>query len=151
MSSQAAVDDFVGQNALALVGASRKGGTKFGNIALRELKAKGYRVYPIHPEAESLEGERCYRSLKELPEPVGGVIVSVSPSKAEEVVRQVAEAGIRRVWLQQGAESGDAIRFCKENHIEVTYGECILMYAHPSFFPHGMHRGINRLIGKQPR
>ncbi len=57
MTSRATVDDFLAQRSLAVVGVSR-GGKKFGNMVYRELKAKGYRLFPIHPEAEELEGDR---------------------------------------------------------------------------------------------
>ncbi|MDE3168636.1 MAG: CoA-binding protein, partial [Acidobacteriota bacterium] len=39
----------------------------------KELKAKGYRVLPVNPAAESIGGEKCYASLAALPEKVGGV------------------------------------------------------------------------------
>jgi predicted CoA-binding protein len=55
MTSKAAIDAFVAQPALALVRISRSGG-KFGNLACRELARKGYRVYPIHPSADAIDG-----------------------------------------------------------------------------------------------
>jgi len=59
----------------------------------------------VHPVAEVVDGVRCYSNLKTLPEPVGGVIICVPPDQAVTAVREAAEAGIRHVWLQQGAES----------------------------------------------
>lgn len=59
ITSRATVESFLAQPALALVGMSRSG-KKFGNVAYRELTAKGYRVYPIHPAADSIDGVRCY-------------------------------------------------------------------------------------------
>jgi predicted CoA-binding protein len=57
MSSKVDVDDFLAQKTVAVVGVSR-GGKKFGNAVLKDLKEKGYRVFPINPNAESIEGER---------------------------------------------------------------------------------------------
>jgi predicted CoA-binding protein len=148
MTSMQVVEEFIGQPCLAIVGVSR-GGKKFGNIAHRELLSKGYRVYIVHPEAESIEGAKCYRSLAELPEPVGGVLVVVPPGQTQEVVRQAAAAGIRRVWMQQGAESPEAVRLCEEHGISHVKGECILMFAKPRF-PHNMHRLVWRLLGRLP-
>jgi hypothetical protein len=54
MASKAAVSDFLAQRTLAVVGASRKG-SKFGNTAYKELKAKGYKVIPVNPHAEIIE------------------------------------------------------------------------------------------------
>ncbi len=150
MYTKATVDDFLAQRSLAVVGVSR-GGKKFGNTAYRELKAKGYRLFPVHPEAEVLEGDKCYPSLSSLPEPVGGVLVVVPPARTEQVVRDATAANIPRVWMQQGAGSGEAIRFCEEHSISVVAGECILMFAEPLKFYHKPHRWIWRLLGKLPK
>ena len=150
MSTQAAVDDFLAQRSLAVVGVSR-GGKKFGNMAYRELKAKGYQLFPVHPEAEVLEGDRCYPSLSALPEQADGVLAVVPPAETERVVRDAAAAGIPRVWMQQGAESESAIRFCEEHGISVVAGECILMFARPLRFYHKPHRWVWKLLGKLPR
>lgn len=150
MTSKAAVDDFVAQRALAVVGVSRSG-KKFGNAIYRELKAKGYRVFAVHPQAPEVEGERAYPSLTALPGAVGGVVICVPPAQAEQVVHDAAGAGIRRVWLQQGAESEAAVRFCQEQGLSVVAGECIMMSVAPVAFPHSMHRWVWRLLGKLPR
>ncbi|MBI4165543.1 MAG: CoA-binding protein [Acidobacteria bacterium] len=150
MTSRAAVSDFVGQQKLAIVGASRRKG-KFGNMALKELRAKGYKLFPVHPEADMIEGQKCYRSFSALPEAVGGVLVVVPPAQAEKVVREAAEAGIRRVWLQQGAESPAAVRFCEENGMSVVHSECILMFAEPAAWFHRAHRWVWKLLGKLPQ
>jgi hypothetical protein len=150
MTSKAAVADFVSQRKLAVVGVSRKR-AKFGNLAFRELKRKGYKLFPVHPHAEQLEGERCSASLAALPEPVEGVLVIVPPAQAEQVVREAAAAGIRRVWLQQGAGSPATIRFCEDNGISVVHGECILMFAEPAAWYHRAHRWVWKLLGKLPR
>lgn len=150
MTTKIAVEDFVAQRTLALVGVSRSG-KKFGNLALKALKEKGYRVFPVHPRAEMIDGERCYPSLSALPERVEAALVVVPPGETERVVREAAAAGITRVWLQQGAESLDAIRFCEENHVAVIHGECVLMFAPPVKSFHRAHRWMWKILGKLPR
>jgi predicted CoA-binding protein len=151
MTSKAAVSDFVAQRKLAIVGVSRQKKMKFGNLAFKELRAKGYSLFPVHPEAESIEGERCYPNLSALPEPVEGVLVIVPPAQTEQVVRDAAAAGIKRVWMQQGAESPAAIKFCEENGISAVHGECILMFAEPAAWYHRAHRWAWKLLGKLPK
>ncbi|MBZ5544903.1 MAG: CoA-binding protein [Acidobacteriia bacterium] len=150
MTSKAVVTDFVSQKKLAVVGVSRQG-KKFGNMAFRELKAKGYKLLPVHPQAETIEGERCYPSLAALPEPVDGVLVVVPPAETEKVVREAAAAGIKRVWMQQGAESPAAIKFCEDNGLSAVHGECILMFAEPAAWFHRAHRWVWKLLGKLPK
>jgi hypothetical protein len=72
------------------------------------------KVIPVDPHAEIIEGDPCYPSLSALPEAVDGVVIVVPPSEAEKGVRDAAQAGIRGAWMQQGAESQAAIRFCEE-------------------------------------
>ena len=144
------ISEFLAQRNLALVGVSR-GGKKFGNAILKDLTSKGYRIYPVHPQADKIDGHTCWHSLSELPEPVGGIIMVVPPRETEKVVREAVQAGIRRVWIQQGAESPEAIRYCEEQGISVVHGECIMMFAEPTAFFHGAHRWFRGLFGKLPK
>lgn len=148
MTSRAAVDSFLAQPAIALVGMSRSG-KKFGNLACRELTTKGYRVYPIHPVAQTIDGRRCYQRLADLPEAVDAVLVVVPPGQAEATVREAAAAGIHHVWLQQGAESPEVLKACREAGIEAVSGECILMFANPHGY-HKAHKWVWGLLGKLP-
>jgi predicted CoA-binding protein len=150
MTTQANVRDFLAQRTLAVVGASRSG-KGFGSAAFRELKAKGYHLLPVHPQADQIEGERCYPSLKALPEPVGGVLIVVPPQQTEKVARDAAESGIRRIWIQQGAESDAALHFCQQQGLSVVAGECILMFAEPAGAFHRFHGWLWRLIGRAPK
>lgn len=149
MTSRAAVDAFLAQPTLALAGASRTG-KKFGNTVLRELRDKGYEVVLVHPEADVVDGVPCVRSLAQLPRSVGGLILVVPPSQSVRLLAEAAAVGIQRVWLQQGSESEDALRLCREAGIIVVAGECILMFAEPAGFGHRLHRGLWRILGKLP-
>jgi predicted CoA-binding protein len=149
MSTKVDVDDFLAQKTIAVVGVSR-GGKKFGNAVLKELKDKGYRAFPINPHADVIDGQRCYPDLSALPETPDGVVTVVPPETTEQVVKQARTAGIRRVWMQQGSESEAAIRYGRENGMSVIDGECILMFAEPAAFYHRFHRWVWKLLGKLP-
>ena len=148
-TSQSAIQEVLAQRTLALVGVSR-GGKKIGNGIYRELKGKGYKIFPVHPQAEKIEGDPCYPSLKSLPEKVGAVVICVPPAQTEQVVKQAYEAGITKVWLQQGAESYAAIQFCESHEMTTVHGQCVLMFAEPVRTFHSFHRWIWKLIGKYP-
>ncbi|HEY7751040.1 MAG TPA: CoA-binding protein [Ignavibacteriaceae bacterium] len=149
MNSKKSVEEFLEQKKIAVVGVSRKK-NKFGNVIYRELKQKGYQVYPINPNADQVEGEKCYASFLSLPEKVDAAVINVPPLQAEKVLREIKEAGIRKVWLQQGSQSADAVKFCEENGIDCVSNECILMFAHPSAFIHRAHKWIWGVLGKLP-
>ncbi len=147
MTTKAAVQEFLSQKVLAVVGASRDP-KKFGYMVFSDLKAKGYTVYPINPKAETIGGEKCYASLADLPQKPGGVLIVTPASQADAMVRQAAQAGVTRVWMQQGSETPAAIQFCQQNGIAVISGECIFMYAEPTAWFHRAHRFVNTLVGK---
>ena len=150
MTSRATIDTFLAQRTLALVGVSRSG-KKFGNAVLKELSGKGYRILPVHPEADDIGGVHCWPSLDALPEQVGGVVVVVPPDQAEKVVEAAADAGIPRVWLQQGSGSPEVVRRAEERGLEVVDGECILMFTEPAAFFHRAHRWIRGAFGRLPQ
>ena len=150
MCSRQLISEFLAQRKLALIGVSRSS-KGFGNAVWKELLAKGYQVFPIHPQASAINGLSAWPSVKELPEQVGGAVLVVPPSVTEGVVREIAEAGIPRIWLQQGSESAATIAYCKESGIRVVHGQCILMFLEPAAFIHRAHRWILRALGKLPR
>jgi predicted CoA-binding protein len=149
MNSKKLVDDFITQKKIAVVGVSRKK-TKFGNAIYKELKQKGYYVFPINPHINTFEGDTCYPDLLSLPENVDAVIINVSPAQTEKVVREAKEAGIKRVWLQQGSQSEAAVKYCEENGIDCVSNECVLMFAQPSAFIHRAHKWVWGVLGKLP-
>ena len=71
------------------------------------------------------------------------------PVQTEKLVREARDAGIARIWMQQGAESAEAIRFCDESGIDVVHGQCIMMFAEPAGI-HKFHRWLNGIFGKLP-
>ena len=148
VTTKAAIDAFVALPALAIDGVSRSG-KKFGNAACRELRARGYRVYPIHPSADVIDGVRCYSRFADLPEPVDAALVVVPPAESSAVVREAPAAGIHHVWLQQGAESVDVLQTCHNLGLTFVWGECILMFTQPTGI-HKAHQWLWRVLGKLP-
>jgi len=149
MTSKKIVAEFLLQKKIAVVGVSRKK-TKFGNAIYKELKQKGYQVFPINPNMQTFEGDPCYPDLLSLPEKVDAVVINVPPVQTEKVVREAKEAEINKVWLQQGSQSKDAIKFCEENGIDYVTNECILMFVQPSAFIHRAHKWVWGVLGKLP-
>ncbi len=113
-------------NIFAVVGAS-KNPEKYGHKVYKDLKESGYRVYPINPNTDKVLGERCYPSLKDLPEKPDVVDMVVKPEVTEKIAKECKSLGINKVWFQPGSESRKAIEFCKENGIRVLHGICVIV------------------------
>ena len=150
MTSRKIVKDFISQNNIAVVGVSRNK-SKFGNYIYSELKKKDYRVFPVNPNLESADGDKCYPNLSSIPEKLDGVIINVSPPEAVNVIKEANTVGIRRVWLQQGSQSDEAVKFCEHNNIDCVSNECIIMFAEPVGFMHRAHKWLWNALGKLPQ
>lgn len=120
------VKDFLKQRRFAVVGSFRNE-SKYAYQILKTLKNKGYEVYPVNPRLKEVEGLSCYANVKDIPAVVDVANIVTPPRITEQIVRECKEKGITRVWLQPGAESEDAIKFCKDNNIKIIYGLCIML------------------------
>lgn len=149
-TSREAIDDFLAQRSLALVGVSRDGQTGFGNAVRRELADKGFHLHVVHPEADHIGDQPCAHALADVAGEVGGVVLVTPPAETEKLVREAAALGVRRVWMQQGAESPEAIAFCEQAGLSVVHGECILMFAEPTAWFHRAHRWARGVFGELP-
>jgi uncharacterized protein len=147
------IEDFLAQRRIAMVGISREG-QHFSVMLFKELRRRGYDVVPVNPKMTELWGPRCFARVQEIQPPVDGALLMTSPSVTETVVRDCAEAGIRRVWMYravgQGAVSDKAVDFCRERGIAVVPGECPFMFLPKSGF-HRIHGFIRKITRRFPR
>ncbi len=118
--------DFVNRRLWAVVGASRDR-NKYGNRVFRSLRHAGYKVYPVNPHVEEVEGEPAYATLADLPELPEVVNLVVPPAITEQIVREAHELGLMRIWMQPGAESDEAIRFCETHGMHLVYDDCAMV------------------------
>ena len=142
-----AIQDFINCKRVAVVGVSRDK-TKFGNTAFTELAARGYQVFAVHSSAQEIAGAPCYPNLTALQGQVDGALVVVSPQQAASVLREAAATGLKNVWLQQGAESPEALALARDLKLNLVAKKCVLMYAPPVQSFHAWHRLFARLFGQ---
>jgi len=127
MDTQALIDDFLVGRVFAVVGASTDR-EKYGNKVLRCYLQNDLVAWPVNPRAEEVEGVPCYPDLASLPESVHGVSIITPPAVTVSVVEQAAEAGIKRIWMQPGAESEEAVARAEELGLTViSGGPCLLV------------------------
>lgn len=124
---QSLIQDFVNRRVWAVVGASQDR-SKFGYKVFDTLRRAGYTVYPVNPKGGELDGVKVYPSLADLPETPEVVDLVVPPAVTEQVVQEMHRLGLERVWMQPGSESQAAIRYCKENGLQVVYDACAMVH-----------------------
>jgi len=151
-----AIGDFLAQKRIAVAGVSREAGGKHGgNVVYQRLRARGYQVFAVNPNAETVEGDPCYRDLRSIPGGVDAVVIATKPEVAPSVARECRELGITRVWMHRsfggGSVSTEAHEFCRANGIASIAGGCPLMYGPTSDGGHRFMRVIVGLFGKLPK
>lgn len=142
-----AIEEFVKGKRIAVLGVSRTG-KKFGNAIFDELKQRGYQPVIVHPEAQEINGTRCYRSLGDLDGQLDGVLICLPPHQTVQALRDTAAAGISKIWIQQGADSPEVKAVASELRLTPITGKCILMYAQPVTGFHNFHRTFAKLFGQ---
>ncbi len=120
------IKEFIAQKKFAVVGATDNP-QKYGNQVVKNLKIRGYEVYPVNPRLKELEGLDCYPALADIPVKVDVVDFVVSPEATETILNQCKDLGLSRIWLQPGSESETAIAFCRENNLKVVHSVCVMM------------------------
>jgi len=120
------VKDFLKQKRFAVIGSFRNE-SKYAYKILKTLKNKDYEVYPVNPKLKEVYGITCYPTVKDIPVVVDVVDIVTPPAVTEKIVLECKEKGITRVWMQPGAESEKAIKFCKDNDIDVIHSLCVMM------------------------
>lgn len=113
---------------IALVGATDNP-SKYGYVIYRDLKRKGYTVFPVNPKRSSVDGDQAYPSLDRLPSKPTIVNIVVPPDATLGVLEKCKELGLTNVWLQPGAESPVVMGFLQENDFNYLANACIMVQS----------------------
>jgi predicted CoA-binding protein len=113
---------------IALVGATDNP-SKYGHTIYHDLKRKGYTVIPVNPQRATVDGDRAYAKLADIPEPPTIVNFVIPPRFTLHVLRQCLELGLMNVWLQPGAESPQVMEFIQENGFNYLANACIMVQS----------------------
>jgi hypothetical protein len=88
------------------------------------LKSRGYRVIPVNPNCDEILGERCYPSLRDIPEPVDVVDIFRRSDQAGVHVDEAIEIGARGVWMQLGVVDHEAAARAEAAGLDVVMDRC---------------------------
>jgi predicted CoA-binding protein len=143
------IEEFLGSGLIAMVGVSRNP-KKFGFAAFKELKEKGMNVIPVNPHADEIHGSKVYHDIKSLPSDVKGLIIMTGKDQTAGVIREAKEKGIKQIWIQQMAESKDALKELEGSGINYITKECILMYYKPHSI-HKFHKALKKFFRTFPK
>ena len=97
---------------------------------LRDLRAAGYEVVPVNPNATVVDGLRCYPSVTAAVEATGPVdIVDVfrRADRCAEPAREAVATGARCLWLQLGIADREAGRIAHDGGLSVVMDRCTII------------------------
>ena len=120
------IKKFMAQKRFAIVGATDNP-EKYGNQIFKNLRGRGYEVYPVNPRLKELEGVKFYASLDDIPVKVDVVDFVVPPEVTELTLQECKRLGLNRIWLQPGSETEAAIAYCHENNLKVVHDVCVML------------------------
>lgn len=150
-----AAQDFLAQRRIAVTGVSRAPKEHGGNVVYKRLRERGYEVFPVNPNADTVEGDKAYPDLRSIPGGVEAVVVATRPDRTEATVREAADLGITRVWMHRsfggGSVSPEATKVGRERGMTVIDGGCPLMFDPAADGGHKVMCAVLKLTGKVPR
>jgi predicted CoA-binding protein len=150
-----AASEFLACHRVAVTGVSHAPQGHGSNVVYQRLRERGYEVFAVNPNADEVEGDRCYHDLRSIPGGVEAVVIGTRPETAEGTMRECNELGIKRVWMHRsfgaGSVSAAATEYGRERGITVIDGGCPLMFDPVSDGAHKVIRFACTLAGTAPR
>lgn len=141
------IETFLNCKTIAIAGASRNAQSFSAQVATH-LKKLGYNLFLINPNFE--QAEEKITSINALSQDVNNLLIITPKSQTEAVLKQAIDKGIKNIWIQQTADTPEAIKLGLESNINLIYGQCIFMFTQPTGI-HKFHYQLKKLFGGLPR
>lgn len=154
MDIQQAATRFLAHRRIAVTGVSRQPASHGGNVVYTRLKDRGYEVFAVNPNADTVEGDPSWMDLKSIPGGIDAVVIATRPDVAEATMRECVELGVTEVWMHRsfgaGSVSQTATDYGRDHGVHVIDGGCPLMFGDCSDGAHRVMRRVFTWTGKVP-
>ena len=115
---------YVTAKTIAVIGASPKPERPAHWISVY-LKEQGYRVIPVNPGQTEVLGDKCYKSLTDIPEAVDIVDIFREPNAVPAIVDEAIAKKAKVIWMQEGIVHNAAAEKAKAAGLKVVMNKCI--------------------------
>jgi uncharacterized protein len=121
-------------------------------FAAKYMQEHGYRVIPVNPKYESILGERCYKSLRDIPEKVDLVDIFRKTQDVMPIAEDAIAIGARVLWQQLGVKNDAAAAKARAAGLETVVDRCVKI-EHGRLFGGLNWVGVNTRVisAKRPR
>jgi predicted CoA-binding protein len=90
------------------------------------LQMQGYRIIPVNPQCDFVLGEKCYKSLLDVPEKIDIVNIFRRPEFLPPIVEQAIQLKVPAIWMQEGVIDEESAQKARREGIFVVMDKCIL-------------------------
>ena len=121
-------------------------------FAAKYMLEHGYRVIPVNPQYQEVLGQKCYASLRDIPEKVDLVDVFRKSADVMPVADDAIAIGARVLWQQLGVHNEEAAAKARAAGLETVVDRCVKI-EHGRLFGGLNWVGVNTRVisAKRPR
>ena len=121
-------------------------------FAAKYMQEHGYRVIPVNPQYAEVLGEKCYKSLREIPERVDIVDCFRRTEEILPLCEDAIAIGARVLWQQIGVINREAAAKAQAAGLDAVMDRCVKI-EHARLFGGLGWAGVNTKVisAKRPR
>ena len=121
-------------------------------FAAKYMQEHGYRVIPVNPKYEAILGQKCYRSLRDIPEAVDIVDVFRKTQDVPPIAEDAISIGAKVLWQQLGVKNEAAAAKARAAGLDAVLDRCVKI-EHGRLFGGLNWVGVNTKVisAKRPR
>ena len=114
-------------------------------FAAKYMQDHGYRIYPVNPMYAEVLGEKCFKSLRDIGEPVDIVDCFRKSEEIGALAEEAIAIGAKVLWMQLGVRNAEARRRAEGAGLEVVENRCVKI-EHGRFFGGLGWAGVNTKV-----
>jgi predicted CoA-binding protein len=121
-------------------------------FAAKYMQEHGYRIVPVNPRYGEILGEKCYASLRDVPERIDIVDVFRKTQDVMPIAEDAIAIGAKVLWQQLGVKSEEAAARARAAGMEAVMDRCVKI-EHGRLFGGLNWVGVNTRVisAKRPR
>ncbi len=114
-------------------------------FAAKYMQEHGYRIIPVNPAYQEVLGEPCYRSVRDIPEPVDIVDCFRKSEEIPAIADDAIAIGAKVLWMQLGVINPEAADKARKAGLEVVMDRCVKI-EHARLFGGLNWAGVNTKV-----
>lgn len=95
------------------------------HFAAKYMLDHGYRVIPVNPAYTEVLGQKCYPSLKDIPEKIDIVDCFRKSEDIVPIAQDAVAIGAKVLWMQIGVINEEAAELARKAGLEVVMNRCV--------------------------